>query len=404
MKKIFLSICISASFLMQHNIVLADDVVNVPTALTYFELDGDWKVSGYDSGDEYVEAMKKVLELKKTADYERLEEMDSDDATVTAMTSTIENNYTQNLAYFEKLGQEADLVLEKVNAGTSLSIAKEQASLEMKEANSDFVDTYDPTDSSTSYNANSVIDTYVDNAQTSETVNPTESASNVDSVSTVQQNQFKVFNDLDCSYEEVTEYISKAKSPKTKAFSTAPNYSTGFKDTATASSGKIKGEEEPECQTIFDDINFSELTSLSSSDLPSIGDFGSMLSDLGKKAGENAMNLANDLASVLKEGFCERLSSDYLGDLAGDLIDDEYKDQTKDTVLSGTKVNKLDSEAGQNNFTYKVIKNQTGVSNSNLIKAIDVTREDQSKYQEKYGESVLDDQLDELEEEIFGDI
>ncbi len=226
-----------------------------------------------------------------------------------------------------------------------------------------------------------------------------------ESVPTVNNNLFKTFNELDCTYDEVSNYIDKSHDKKTKSYSTSPSYSDGFKLTASKAEVEIKGEEAAECQTIFHDINYKKLEEPNISDLnsglPTFGDFGDMMGNLGNKAGEQLNNLATDLYGVLKEGLCERASKEYVGELVGDVVDDEVKEQMKGSPLSGTKISSLDTKSGQNNFTYKIIKNQTGQSNSNLIKSMDVTRDDQAKYQDKYLSNELDDLLDDLEDDLF---
>lgn len=389
MKKLKLSI-IATSCLIA-NIAMAADI----TRLAYVQNEGAWTVSGYSTGEAYSNAVIEDLMIVSENRRKEIENAGYDTIETNQRISELEKEFELNREKTRKDGVEADIVLKNLESGMTLSAAQSSAAAKMIELDPNhgkFKDTYDPEDASTSYNAGSVTSQMMSgNTSVSTAVNPS---------------KFKQFNELDCSYEEVNNYLDKSKSPKTKAFSTSPSFSNTFKKTASKSAAKRKGEDEAECQTIFHDINFDALDDLSissiSAGLPSFDSFGSMMSDLGNKAGEQLGNLAGDLYGVLREGFCSRLSSDYVGDLAGDLVDDVYKQETKGTNLEGTKVNKLDTEAGQNSFTYKVIKNQSEMSDSNLIKAIDVTRDDQAKYQEKYFENELDDAFDDLEDDLFG--
>lgn len=393
MKRLKLSIICS---LLLSPMAMAEDAY----PMTFFKDDsGAWTVSGYPDGDSYVEAQLEIVMKNKAV---RIEEINSSSRNADEkemLIAQVNQEFAATEKRWENFGEESDIVLSLVKGGMDLPSAEITAMDQMDAKAKEEAKTsspaakFDPKDETTSYNYGSITDTIVANAGTT------------NSSAMVNNNQFKQFNDLDCTYEEVAGYMDKTKDKKTKAYSTSPSYSSTFKKTATKSAKNLKDEED-DCQTIFHDINFDDLPDLSIGDLsaglPSFGDFGSMLDDLGNKAGEQLGNLASDLYDVLREGFCKRLSTDYVGELAGDLIEDEYKDITKDSAFEGTKLNKLDKESGQNNFTYKVIKNQSGQSNSNLIKAIDVTRDDQSKYQEKYFEKEFDNVLDDLEDDIFG--
>lgn len=395
MKRLKLSI-IAISLLAANTAMAGDDI----TRLAYVQdSSGNWTISGHPNGDAYSEGV--ISDLQMVFDARKLDVQGAGHSSDVEEQKLAELEKEYNLNEFKVImdGKEADIVIDLVSrGGYTLNDAKNEAPKRMRVLYPQygrFQDTYDPEDASTSYNAGSVTSTMMDENTASE-----------DKVTSVNPSKFKQFNELDCSYEEVTHYLDKSKSPKTKAFSTSPSFSNTFKKTATTSAAALKGEDEAACQTIFHDINFDALDDLSissiSAGMPTFDDFGNMMGDLGNKAGEQLNGLVSDLYGVLREGFCSRLSSDYMGDLAGDLVEDAYGEETQDTALDGTKINKLDSEAGQNSFTYKVIKNQTEVSDSNLIKAVDVTRDDQAKYQEKYFENELDDALDDLEDDIFG--
>jgi hypothetical protein len=393
MKNLKLSV-IATIVLLSGNVFASADLDGDIKRLAYVKDDsGNWTVSGYANGTVYANEMDKHY---STIYQNRANEIKNANYSKEVESQKLSNNANELSVLRERVkrdGQQADFTLDFLKSGSSLTDAQNLGYRKMVEEGYEqgFKDIFNPDDPSTSYNANSITTSIMAGDSSATNVSPS---------------TFKQFNELDCSYDEVANYLDKTKSPKTKAFSTSPSFSGTFKKTASKSAAAVKGEDEAACQTIFHDINFEALDDLSisqiSAGIPSFGDFGSMLDDLGNKAGEQLGNLASDLYGVLREGFCSRLSSDYIGELAGDLIDDEYKEQTKGTNLEGTKINRLDSEAGQNNFTYKVIKNQTELSDSNLIKAIDVTREDQSKYQQNYLGGELDDYLDDLEDDIFG--
>lgn len=393
MKKLTLSVICA---LLLSNTAMAEEA----DPMTFFKDDsGKWTVSGYPDGNSFVSAQLGKISEERTKRLDEISSSSKSSEEKSILKAQVNQEFDLTEKRWRDYGEEADIVLSLVKGGTDLASAEIDAMNQMDKKRREEAKTsspaanYDPEDETTSYNYGSVTDTIVADGGASS------------SSPTMNNNMFKQFNDLDCTYEEVASYMDKTKDKKTKAFSTAPSYSNTFKKTATKSAESLKGEE-ADCQTIFHDIKFNELPELSIGDLsaglPSFDDFGNMLDGLGNKAGEQLGSLASDLYSVLREGFCERLSSEYVGDLAGDLVEDEYKDITKDSVFEGTKLNKLDKESGQNNFTYKVIKNQSGVSNSNLIKAIDVTRDDQSKYQNKYFDKELDSVLDDLEDDIFG--
>lgn len=383
MKKIILSMVISTYLL--GGIAVAGEAL----PLVYVkDSSGSWTVSGFDSGAAYAAAQVTTINEERE---KRLKDVESSGKTGSEQ-EVLRNNINREFdavgKRFISYGEEAEIALKLIKNGTPISIAQNEASDQYQAANSGFKDVYDKNDPSTSYNSGSVTSSIISGEE----------------APLISNNQFKQFNELDCSYEEVANYVDRTKDTKTKAYSSSPSFSNTFKKTASKSAKSLKTEDEQSCQTIFDDVDFTKLPSFSmpsmSSGLPSFD--GDMLNDLGNKAADQIGALTNDLLAVLQEGVCARLTSDYVGDLAGDIINDEYKDNTKDTALEGTKINKLDSESGQNNFTYKVIKNQSEVSDSNLIKGIDVTRDDQAKNQEKYMEGELDDVLDDLEEEIFG--
>ena len=381
MKRLLIAFLISSVFAAP---VLAENLyqkAEAPSRMAIFEKDGKYYVAGFSDGKSYADAQKNVI--NKDAD-ERISSLTGTAEEIAEKSSVINGERNAAIELLDVKAAYADLAIENMKAGMNHTEAKKAAA----DLTLDKIPTTAGLQSG--YNDGSVTSSLSSGEQ---------------DTATISNNDFKQFNELDCSYSDVSNYIDKSLNEKTKAFSTSPSYSGTFKKTASKSIESRKGEDEASCQTIFHDAKFNEMDDLSIEDLPEIpsfGEFGDMMADLGKLAGEQLEGLATDLYAVMREGFCSRMSTDYLGELAGDLIEDEYKESTKGTALDGTKINKLDKESGQNNFTYKVIKNQSGQSDSDLIKAVDVTRDDQGKYQENYFEDGLDDILDDFEDDIFG--
>lgn len=386
MKKILLAFAIASSFT---NIMASDKPYEsnpmTPERAIPYKYDGKYYVGSQTSPSAYYEKHVAIYEKFKN---DRI-------AAVTGSTqeekdqkiAIIESEYQASLNKLLKQTKYAEKAIEYMKNGYSDEEAKKLAAAE--ELNSAEA-SKESAKNQSGYNDGSVTSSLSTDKENS-------------TATTIANNDFKQFNELDCSYEEVSNYIDKSLDKKTKAFSTSPNFSSTFKNTATKSTGDLKGDDEAECQTIFHDAaEWVELQDFSFNSLPTIPSYTDLMADVGNKASEQLSGLVDDLYSVLREGFCSRMSTEYLGELAGDLIDDEYREGTKGTPLDGTKTNNLDKESGQNSFTYKVIKNQTEYSNSDLIKAIDVTRDDQGKYQKEFLDDELDDWLDEKEEELFG--
>lgn len=374
MKKVLLALIVASSF--SATVIAGENIT--PERVAIYKTDSGYQVSGYNSGSAYANAMSNMLNKSKN---ERLSSAKSEEE---RQKITLETKY--NIDRYKKHGEFADRTIKYLKSGMKMSAAKEKAASEIYQNN--FNDTYNPNDPSTSYNADSKTDSIISGGGSS-----------------VGGENFKQFNELDCSFDEVSNYIDKSNNPKSKALS-LPNYSTTFKDVATKSASKIQGKEEAECQTIFDDVDFNKLDDLSIDNLldkiPTFGEFGNKLKGLGSKAADQTKDLAATLGGTLKEGFCKRLSSEYVGDLAGDLINDKYQEGVDGTLLDGTKLSGLDKKSNQENFTYKILKNQTNISDSNLIKALDVTRKDNVSQVGDFVEDQLNDQLDNLEDQIFG--
>ena len=375
MKKLLLLALITSSFSFAYS---AERIS--PTKLTIINVDGNYLIGGaYPTGSKYADAMTNMIEQDSK---KRQEGLSYNDPKVTK----IIQEQRLNEARFIKLGKYADRAVYYAKKGMPINQAKEKAAAEILVA-TPFVDTYNPNDPSTSYNANSTTDSMIEgNKNTS-----------IDNT-----NEMKQFNDLDCSYEEVSNYMDTSNNKKSKAF-TLPNYSSTYKETAQKSTKDLKGEEEASCQTIFSDVDITKVQDFDYEGLmDKIPSIGGVLSQLGKESGKKIQELTSGATDELKKGLCKRLSSEYIGGKVGDIIDDQYSDAIDDSILSGTRLNNLDKQAGRENFTYKLIKNQTGLSNSNLIKALDITRKDNHEFFGKYVEKELDNSLDDLEDEIFG--
>lgn len=227
-----------------------------------------------------------------------------------------------------------------------------------------------------------------------------------------KSNTFKKMNNLDCSFEDVSNYVAVSKhAPETKAF-TSVSYSD-FKKTATKSASKLKAKKEADdCNTIFNMGNSDEsiFDNLGDS-IPKMPDLsldffttgvGKLMDKAGEAAADKLSTLADDAYNAIKGGLCARMSSDYIGGKIGDLIDKEYKENIADDgLLKGTSLDNLTKESGQNNFTYKILKNQYGQSNSKLLKAADITRDDQQQRSDELVNSNVNDFLKDLEKEMF---
>jgi len=108
---------------------------------------------------------------------------------------------------------------------------------------------------------------------------------------------------------------------------------------------------------------------------------------------------------------------DNVQNTVGDRLNKVYRESTGDTVLSGTQVNMdniltggginggttIDpSDAIGKNFTYKIIKNQIGKNGSTIAKLLDINNPNQAGRVIDYGSGAVDDQLDTIEDAIFG--
>ena len=390
MKKLYLAIAISAIYSPAF-----------AARLAIVEIDGDYYVNDKQTPDDYFTQQEEILDKSAVA---RINAIPTDKGIgyVFQETNNINNEKTAAIRLLETKVEYAKKAINYVKSGEMpLNVAKEKAAEETYgEIESDV-------DTQTGYNDSSV----------SSELSKASGSEAVEDITTTTNSDFKQFNELDCTYAEVSNYVDKSLSNQSKAFST-PKFSTTFKNTQTAASSDLDDDEGAACQTIFHDLGMMDETEEESfampsmsemwdsvPDVPSVDMMGAMVST-GWKAAEIMVEEAGQAAlEMMKKSLCERGSTSYLTDLAGSIVDEQYSNYSDNTALQGTKITKLDSESSQNNFTYKVIKNQSKLSDSNLIKSIDVTRNDQGKYQEKFiqnqADTTIDGQLDALTDSIF---
>lgn len=163
---------------------------------------------------------------------------------------------------------------------------------------------------------------------------------------------------------------------------------------ALQKSGSANGsdDDEEECNLFFSDledinmddmtIDFSQLGGLLSGGLDFLKDF----------ATEQFTQLTESLMDVIKAGFCERLSTDYLTELGTDYLDDQLKEDygyTTSDMTSGKFANQVLNDQLQDEY---------GDSDAKLLNIMD---EDLNDNRERYMEKALDNKLDSIEDEIF---
>lgn len=163
--------------------------------------------------------------------------------------------------------------------------------------------------------------------------------------------------------------------------------SANLKKTGTTD-GKEKDEEE--CNLFFSDMEDINMDDMEIS-MPEGGFSGGldMLTDFAK---EQATQLWGSLSKVLTDGFCERLSTDYLTELGTDYLDDQLKEEygyTTDDIAGGNFANEVVNDN---------LKEDRGTSDAQLLNIMD---EDLNKKRESYMKKQLDNKLDDVEDEIL---
>lgn len=226
-------------------------------------------------------------------------------------------------------------------------------------------------------------------------------------------------NSLDCTDEEVAKYVDQSNFQKGRGYNTAPN--TGEFINAEMEKARItQGDEAAEqCNTIFSEgIDMSSASSVFDKIQGIFNDPVGAITSVGKTAQDRVKSVYEEMSSEMEKGICERLSTDNVQKTVGDQIDTVYRSQTKDSVLSGSKIETSDiltngggigggmtadpSDAIGKNFTYSIIKNMLGKNSSSIAKLLDFSNPNQADAIIDYGVDIATDQMDALEDSIFG--
>lgn len=223
---------------------------------------------------------------------------------------------------------------------------------------------------------------------------------------------------IDCTDEEINAYMDQSGFKKKRAFNTIPNTDEYIK--AEIERKKIEeGAEADDCLTIFDEgVDTSKADEVLTTIKDVLNDPIGGLSKAGDIASERIGEMYEETTKQMKKGICDRLSTEGVTDSVGDEIDKIYKEETKDTALYGTRVNSEDiltngggiggstvdpSEAIGKNFTYQIIKNQLGKNSGYIARILDISNPNQAGVISDAGGDILDDNIDALEDSIFGD-
>lgn len=223
-------------------------------------------------------------------------------------------------------------------------------------------------------------------------------------------------NQYDCTVDELELYIMKRTENLRKESATAtwedfkktaqlakmtggnagttPSNGSSAASVATnmsiAKTGGKGGEEVDDCPLFFEDLNDIDMSDMEMPDLGGLISGG--LDSLGDLAKKQMEQLADSLMDVLKQGVCERLSTDYLTELGTDILDDKLSEEigyTTRDITGGNFANEVVNDA---------LSEEYGTSNAKLLNVMD---EDLNKNRERYMEKALDDRLDDFEDEAL---
>ena len=230
-------------------------------------------------------------------------------------------------------------------------------------------------------------------------------------------------NSLDCSDDEIAGYADQSNYKKKRGFNTIPN-TKEYIPAAIAKTAIENGEDAgDQCNTIFTEgVDTSKASEIYKNVTDILSDPVGSMSKVGEMASKRAYDTLLSMSEDLKKGLCKRLGEENAKNKAGDQIDRVYRDQTKDTELAGTRINSSEvfgnsgiggglgngSTTGSvedvvgKNFTYNIIKNQLGKNSSSIAKLLDFTNPNQADVIIKAGSGEVDNQLDKLEDAIFG--
>lgn len=350
--------------------------------INFTKEDNVWTLVGYESAQEY-ENME-VNRISNFFDYEIAKLQDSDDPDKDTKISMLEENKRQSInqikrdvAYIKETMKNLDSGMNKTDAKVNGMAAAEQAVPDLEPANND------------GYNSAGFS-------------------------GEAKSNMFKQFNELDCSYDEVSNYVSTKHNENTKAFNSLPTVkqfqiqqgesTKKHKRLAKTGSVDVETEEEKNACDLFsgEPIEIPDMPEMPSWDeiLAFFESGGEMISTDG--LADKVYGAVGKFADDLKQGICKRMKPSNLEKVGAELLDEEYQRILKDTKVNGSSLKSLGKESGQNSFTYKLIKNQTEMSDSRLIKAVDVTRDDNHEHANKIVDDKFDDMIDDLEDSIFG--
>ncbi len=153
----------------------------------------------------------------------------------------------------------------------------------------------------------------------------------------------------------------------------------------------LDGEEET-CNMFFSEIEDVDMSD-TDIDFSNIGNpFNGGLSGLTDMATAQVSQLGESLMNVLKEGMCERLSSDYLLELGTDALDD----------MLGDEIGYTTGDISGGNFANEVVNDQLkeehGTSNAKMYNIMD---QDLNNKRESYMNKMLNNKLDDIEDEIL---
>lgn len=158
-----------------------------------------------------------------------------------------------------------------------------------------------------------------------------------------------------------------------------------------AKTGSTTGQkDEEECNLFFSDMMDIEMPESSDTDYAEMLKGG--LSALKELAKEQVKLLAQSLTNVIKAGFCERMSTEYLTDLGTDYLDGVLKENygyTTDDINDGNFANKVINDQ---------LVEQNGDSNAKMFNIMDP---ELNKKRERYMEKMLDNKLDSMEDELL---
>lgn len=234
-------------------------------------------------------------------------------------------------------------------------------------------------------------------------------------------------NEYDCTIDELELYIMKrtenlrkettivpwedfktakakaqinGETPQSVASSSGANGNAVAESVAKAESSALQNsgsttgsdDDKEECNLFFSDledinmddmtVDFSKLGGQVSGGLDFLKDF----------ATKQFTQLSESLMEVIKSGFCERLSTEYLTELGHDYLDDQLKENygytTKD-MTSGKFANQVLNDQ---------LQEEHGTSDAKLLNIMDDELNDN---RERYMGKTLDYKLDTIEDEIL---